>query len=181
MAEWRAAGLPLELIAVNLSAVQFARSQVLETVRLALADSGLPPACLELEITESILIHDVDQTLAAVRALKALGVRLSLDDFGTGYSSLSYLTRFAVDKLKIDQSFVREMTTSKEAAKIVKTIIALGRSLGMETIAEGIETDEQSRILRGYGCNQAQGYHYSRPIPAGDFARLFDSEGHIVT
>jgi len=177
LAAWRAAGLPIELIAVNLSAVQFTRGQIVDTVRQALADSGLPPACLELEITESILIHDTEQTLATVRSLKALGVRLSLDDFGTGYSSLSYLTRFPVDKLKIDQSFTRELGTSKEAAKIVRTMIGLGRSLGLETIAEGIETAEQKGMLQRWGCTQAQGYYYSRPVPAEEFVRLFDAEG----
>jgi diguanylate cyclase (GGDEF)-like protein len=175
-AEWRAAGFPLEAIAVNLSAVQFARSNVLETVRRALADSGLPPACLELELTESILIQDTEQILATVRALKALGVRLSLDDFGTGYSSLSYLTRFAVDKLKIDQSFVRELESSKEAAKIVRAMIDLGRGLGLKTIAEGIETLEQSEILQRYGCSQGQGYYYGRPVPAEEFTRRFVAE-----
>ncbi|MGE5491885.1 MAG: putative bifunctional diguanylate cyclase/phosphodiesterase [Actinomycetota bacterium] len=173
---WRAAGLPMEVIAVNLSAVQFTRGRLLETVTRALADSGLPPECLELEITESILIHDTEQTLAAVRSLKALGLRLSLDDFGTGYSSLAYLTRFAVDKLKVDQSFVRDLDTSKEAAKIVRTIIELGRGLGLETIAEGIETVRQSEILCAYGCNQGQGYYYSRPVPAEEFARLLEAD-----
>jgi len=181
LAEWQAGGLPLEIIAVNLSAVQFTRGQLVETVRQALADNGLPAACLELEMTESILIHDTAQALETVRLLKALGVRLSLDDFGTGYSSLSYLTRFAVDKIKIDQSFVRELVVSKEAVKIVRSIIALGHSLGLETIAEGIESSEQSRMLCGYGCTQAQGYFYGRPLPAPDFARLFANEAGART
>jgi diguanylate cyclase (GGDEF)-like protein/PAS domain S-box-containing protein len=179
LAEWRAAGLPEMSMAVNLSAVQFKRGQLVETVREALADYGLPAACLELELTESILIHDTEQTLEIVRSLKALGVRLSLDDFGTGYSSFSYLTRFAVDKLKIDQSFVRDMVNSQEAAKIVRAIVELGRSLGLETIAEGIETAEQSTILHDYGCDQAQGYYFSRPLPASDFPLVIDAAGLI--
>ncbi|ATE61152.1 bifunctional diguanylate cyclase/phosphodiesterase [Thauera sinica] len=158
-------GAPL-VIAVNLSALQFKRGDVLETVTAALRDSGLPPHCLELELTESILLQDVDTTMKTLHALKALGVKLSIDDFGTGYSSLAYLKRLAVDKLKIDQSFVRDMLTDADGASIVKAIIQLGHTLQLTVIAEGVETEAQLAFLGGSGCDEVQGYLFSRPVPA---------------
>ncbi|MCU0842349.1 MAG: EAL domain-containing protein [Thiobacillaceae bacterium] len=165
---WRAAGLPDLGISVNLSALQFRRTNLVETVAAALADSGLPPRLLELELTESILLQDVENTLHTVRQLKALGLRLSIDDFGTGYSSLSYLKRFAVDKLKIDQSFIRDIGTDPDDAAIVRAVIQLARSLRLETIAEGVETEEQLAFIRGEGCREVQGYLFSRPLPAAE-------------
>ena len=161
---WRQAGLPDLTMSVNLSALQFRRAGLIETVSGALARSGLPPQLLELELTESILLQDVENTLDTVRQLKALGVRLSIDDFGTGYSSLSYLKRFAVDRLKIDQSFVRDINTDPDDAAIVSAIIQLARSLRLGIIAEGVETPAQMAFLREAGCGEVQGYLFSRPL-----------------
>ena len=162
---WLDAGLPELIVSVNLSALQLRRANLVETVAAALRDSGLPPRLLELELTESILLQDVENTLQTVQRLKALGVRLAIDDFGTGYSSLSYLKRFAVDKLKIDQSFVRDIGTDPDDAAIVRAIIQLARSLRLEIIAEGVETEEQRAFLLAEGCRHAQGYLFSRPLP----------------
>ena len=161
---WRQAGLPDLTMSVNLSALQFRRAGLIETVAGALARSGLPPHLLELELTETIMLQDVENTLDTVRQLKALGVRLSIDDFGTGYSSLSYLKRFAVDRLKIDQSFVRDINTDPDDAAIVTAIIQLARSLRLGIIAEGVETPEQLAYLREAGCSEVQGYLFSRPL-----------------
>ena len=168
-AAWQAAGLPALIIAVNLSAVQFKRGDLEQSVIQALAQSGLDPAFLELELTESILIQDAEKVLAMVRRLKALGVKLSIDDFGTGYSSLSYLKSFAVDKLKIDQSFVRDMTDDPNNAVIVRTIIQMAKSLNLKTIAEGVETERQLAMLRLHHCDEAQGYYFAQPMSADEF------------
>ncbi|OHC71512.1 MAG: hypothetical protein A3H93_20435 [Rhodocyclales bacterium RIFCSPLOWO2_02_FULL_63_24] len=155
-------------VAVNLSAVQFKRSNVEQSVIAALEESGIDPSLLELELTESILITDTETVLNTVRRLKQLGVKLSIDDFGTGYSSLSYLKRFQVNTLKIDQSFVRDLATDQEDAAIVGAIIQMAHSLGLTTIAEGVETQPILDQLRAFGCDQAQGYFYARPMPADD-------------
>jgi diguanylate cyclase (GGDEF)-like protein/PAS domain S-box-containing protein len=173
---WRNAGLPELLIAVNLSAVQFKRGDVEKSVTQALGESGLNPALLELELTESILIKDTEKVLAAVQQLKSLGVKLSIDDFGTGYSSLSYLKRFNVDKLKIDQSFVRDMADDPNDAAIVHAIIQMAKSLNLTTIAEGVEDERQLALLRSQLCDEVQGYHFARPMPADEFANFLS--GH---
>ncbi len=161
---WRQAGWPDLTISVNLSALQFRRAGLIETVAGALERSGLPPHLLELELTESILLQDVENTLDTVRQLKALGVRLAIDDFGTGYSSLSYLKRIAVDRLKIDRSFVRDVNTDPDNAAIVRAVIQLAHSLRLDIIAEGVETQEQLAFLRREGCQGVQGYLFSRPL-----------------
>ncbi|MBX3633636.1 MAG: EAL domain-containing protein [Simplicispira sp.] len=163
---WQEAGLPELTMAVNLSAVQFKRGDLVASVTQALEESGLEPARLELELTESLLLDDADHNLETVRRLKALGVCLSIDDFGTGYSSLAYLRRFAVDKLKIDQSFVRDIVSDPEDAAIVRAIVSMARSLKLRVIAEGVESEEVARILGLYHCHEAQGYHFARPMPA---------------
>jgi diguanylate cyclase (GGDEF)-like protein len=163
---WRATGLPDMTMSVNLSALQFRRFNLIETVAGALKRSGLPPHLLELELTESILLQHAENNLETVRRLKALGVRLSIDDFGTGYSSLSYLKRFAVDRLKIDQSFVHDVTIDADDAAIVRAIIQLAGSLRLGLIAEGVETQEQLAFLREEGCEGAQGYLFTEPLPA---------------
>ncbi|MCZ8251429.1 MAG: EAL domain-containing protein [Hylemonella sp.] len=168
---WRRAGLPDLVMAVNLSAAQFRRSGIEDTVAQALQRSGLVPALLELELTESILLQDVEQVLATVQRLKQLGVQLAIDDFGTGYSSLSYLKRFDIDKLKIDQSFIRDLASDPDDAAIVRAIIQMAHSLGLRAIAEGVETAELLQQLRGFGCDEAQGYHYARPMPAAEAER----------
>jgi len=165
---WQRAGLPPLTMAVNLSAVQFRRGDVEQSVLHALRDSGLAPEWLELELTESIMIQNVEGVLASVRHLKLLGVKLSIDDFGTGYSSLSYLKRFDIDKLKIDQSFVRDLATDADDAAIVRAIIQMARSLNVKTIAEGVETAEILQQLRTFQCDEAQGYHIARPMPASE-------------
>ena len=172
---WQTAGLPHISVAVNLSAVQFKRGNVEQVVMRALEDSGLPPTCLELELTESVLIQNVEQVLASVKRLKLLGVKLAIDDFGTGYSSLSYLKRFDVDKLKIDQSFVRDLASDPDDAAIVRAIIQMARSLKLTTIAEGVETAAMLEQLRLFQCDQVQGYHLARPMPAADFGRYLAS------
>jgi EAL domain-containing protein (putative c-di-GMP-specific phosphodiesterase class I) len=168
---WRDAGLPELSMAVNLSAVQFKRGDVDRSVMQALEQTGFNPALLELELTESILIQNAESVLASVKRLKLLGVKISIDDFGTGYSSLSYLKRFDIDKLKIDQSFVRDLATDPDDAAIVRAIIQMARSLNLRTIAEGVETEEMLHQLRIFQCDEAQGYHFARPMPASDLAR----------
>jgi diguanylate cyclase (GGDEF)-like protein/PAS domain S-box-containing protein len=169
---WQAAGLPDFVVAVNLSVVQFARGDVVEAVRTALQTSGLAPQRLELEITESVLLHDTDAALETLRALKKLGVTLSIDDFGTGYSSLAYLKRLPVDKLKIAHPFVKQLASSREDAAIVRAIIQLGHTLQLEVIAEGVEVEGQLRFLRTNGCNLIQGFLVSPPVSAQDFPQL---------
>ncbi|MFT3961484.1 putative bifunctional diguanylate cyclase/phosphodiesterase [Propionivibrio sp.] len=169
-ARWRDAGAPGLVIAVNLSAVQFKRGDIERSVARALADSGLAPEQLELELTESILIRDSEHMLSTVKRLKHMGIKLSIDDFGTGYSSLSYLKRFEVDKLKIDQTFVRDLVSNPEDAAIVRAIIQMAHSLGLKTIAEGVETQQVLDTLGGYECDEVQGFWCGRPVPAEAFA-----------
>lgn len=159
-------------IAVNLSALQFKRGNIEDTVINALKHSELNPNLLELELTESILIRDTENVLATVKRLKSLGIKLSIDDFGTGYSSLAYLKRFDVDKLKIDQTFVRGLATEQEDAAIVRAIIQMANSLGLKTIAEGVETKTILDLLKEYQCDEVQGYYYSRPIPSDEFVKF---------
>jgi len=167
---WQRAGLGPLSIAVNLSAVQFQRSDVTRVVSDALQTSGLPPELLELELTESMLMQHVDGVLPTLHSLKQLGVTLSIDDFGTGYSSLSYLKRFDIDKLKIDQSFVRDLATDPDDAAIVRAVIQMAHSLGLQTVAEGVETAAALQILKEFACDEAQGYYLARPMPADEFA-----------
>jgi diguanylate cyclase (GGDEF)-like protein/PAS domain S-box-containing protein len=161
--------MPLR-VAVNISSRQFVGNNVLNTVEQALAESGLDPQLLELEITEGILLHDAPQTRRALERIKKLGVRLSLDDFGTGYSSLSYLRRYEFDVLKIDRSFIADIECKPESMGLVKAIIAMAHSLGMEVIGEGVETSLQADFIHSRDCNFAQGYYYGRPLPARDFS-----------
>jgi diguanylate cyclase (GGDEF)-like protein/PAS domain S-box-containing protein len=171
-ATWAAEGLPIVPVAVNLSMVQFKDPALRDNLVEALRVSGLPAAMVELELTESVAMEDSNFTIAAIAGLKSLGVTLSIDDFGTGYSSLSYLKRFAIDKLKIDQSFVRGLNVDPQDEAIVVTVIQLARSLGLHTIAEGVETQAQLDFLRAHACEQYQGYLFSRPVPADEFAKL---------
>jgi len=164
-------------VAVNLSAVQFRSPTLVESVQAALAGSGLAAARLELEITESVLLHDSPGTLAMLHALRALGVRIAMDDFGTGYSSLSYLHSFPFDKIKIDRMFVRDVLDRASSGAIVRAITGLGASLGIATTAEGVETAEQMARLRRDGCTEAQGFLISRPVPVGGVAALLAADG----
>jgi len=173
---WQQAGLTPLRVAVNVSARQFRDPGLSREVQAALSDSGLDPRYLELELTESLVMHNVDGAVAVVRELKQMGIALSIDDFGTGYSSLAYLKLFPVDYLKIDQSFVREMLSEPKVAAIVRSVIALGQSLGFKVIAEGVETEAQLAYLRRHQCDDMQGYLFSKPLPADDFAELLRSE-----
>jgi len=168
-----AAGWPPHVrLAVNLSPAQFRDRGLVRTVTSALAASGLPAERLELEITESVLLQDNAANMAMLHDLKALGVRISMDDFGTGYSSLSYLRSFPFDKIKIDQTFVRDILKDSDALAIIKAVLDLGASLGIVTTAEGVETLEQLEALRGQGCAEIQGYYISRPSPPSEITRM---------
>ena len=159
-------------VAVNVSPLQLRGTTLVATVISALASYGLPPDRLELEITESVMMHDDDMTLASLRQLHGLGVRISMDDFGTGYSSLSYLRSFPFDKIKIDQSFVRDLIDRPDSIAIIRAVAALGKSFGMTTLAEGVETEAQLEQMRAEGCTEAQGFYYSKPVPAGEVGGL---------
>jgi len=176
IAAWQAAGHGEVRVAVNLSAVQFMREDLLETVVSSLRESGISPALLELEITESAIISDVERAISTMNGIKAMGIALSLDDFGTGYSSLNYLKRFPLDYLKIDQSFVRDLTEVSDAQAIVRSIIGLAHNLQMKVVAEGVETVAQRDYLAANDCDVLQGYLFARPVPAADFLAVWQSD-----
>lgn len=165
-------------VAVNLSPAQFKNVNLVPSVNSALAASGLPACRLELEITESVLLQDSEATLATLHKLRGFGVRIAMDDFGTGYSSLSYLRSFPFDKIKIDRSFVTELVTRDDSMAIVRALTGLGKSLGISTTAEGVETKEQLALLRSEGCTEVQGYFFNPPRPAADVEKML-SNGHL--
>jgi diguanylate cyclase (GGDEF)-like protein/PAS domain S-box-containing protein len=169
---WQALNLPPIRVAVNLSPQQFSNEHLVEIVRKTLEESGLNPKFLELEITETMTM-DVEHTIPKLRQLHELGVQISIDDFGTGYSSLNYLKKFSIDRLKIDQSFVRDIISDRNDADIVGTIIAMAHSLGLEVIAEGVEEKDQLRFLQYQKCNEVQGYYFCRPIPSSELEQSF--------
>jgi diguanylate cyclase (GGDEF)-like protein/PAS domain S-box-containing protein len=171
---WRDAGLTLATMAVNVSAVQFRNENFLDDLFAALAETGLDPRYLELELTESVLMKHTDLAASILKILRGKGVQVSVDDFGTGYSSLSYLQKFPLDALKIDQSFVRWITTNPNEATLVSAIIHIGQSLHLRVIAEGVETAEDLAFLKAHNCDEAQGYYFSRPVPAGQFVKLLE-------
>lgn len=173
---WQAAGLPPITVAVNLSALQFVSGNVVEMTAAILRETGLAPEYLELELTESAAMTDMLAFVEATSHLKALSVSLSIDDFGTGFSSLSYLRRFHIDRLKIDQSFVRDIVQDPSSAAIVMAIINLAHSLNLAAIAEGVETEAQLQFLRTHNCDEMQGYYFSRPLAAADFEALLRTE-----
>jgi EAL domain-containing protein (putative c-di-GMP-specific phosphodiesterase class I) len=155
---------------VNISAVELRSKEFVTGVETILADTGFDPRCLELELTETFLMQDSKSTSVVLSAIKALGVQLALDDFGTGYSSLSYMRRFPIDTLKVDRSFVRDLTLDASDASVVRAVINMGRSLHMRVVAEGVEAAGQLVFLKEHGCSEAQGYHYSGPLQAAEFA-----------
>ncbi len=173
--EWQDAGLLAVPIAVNISAIEFRGKGFLASVRRILAETGLEPRFLELELTESVLMESAGAATAVLRELKDLGVRLAVDDFGTGYSSLSYLTQFPIDALKVDQSFVREITSDVESSPIITAVISMGKSLNHRVIAEGVETQEQLAFLQAQQCEEGQGFHFSRPLEAHQFEALLEA------
>ena len=164
-------------VAVNLSPVQFRNKNLVSTVASAITNSGIAPDRLELEITETAVLQNTEQTLAALHMLQGIGVRVSMDDFGTGYSSLSYLRSFPFDKIKIDQSFVRDLDKGDEAIAIIRAVSGLGKTLGMMTTVEGIETKSQLEQIRAEGCTEVQGYLFSKPQPASEVPRLLSTFG----
>jgi diguanylate cyclase (GGDEF)-like protein len=167
--EWRSCGLPPLAIAVNVSAIQFRQAAFSSLVENAIHQSGIDPTCLQIEVTESTVMENITETIEKLNHLQSMGVRISLDDFGTGYSSLSYLSTLPLDKLKIDQSFVRMMMSSQTCRSITEAIIGLGRTLNLKVVGEGIESEESMEYLRAYGCDQAQGFLFSKPLPASEF------------
>ena len=170
--QWLTAGLPPVRLAVNLSARQFRSTDLVSVVERALSESELPVELLELEVTEGTIMTDIDRTIGTLEVLSGLGIRLAVDDFGTGYSSLAYLAQFPIHVLKVDQSFVRDITTNPDVASIVAAIVGLAHSLNLEVIAEGVEDAEQLAFLRSLDCEEIQGYLYSKPLPADDFEKL---------
>lgn len=175
LAVWRTAGLPPLSVAVNLAARHFRDPGLIQRIQDLLSIHGLPPQALELELTESTLLETGEQTVETLRALQRLGVGLVIDDFGTGYSSLGYLKRLPINALKIDQSFVRDLVTDADDRILAATIVTLGHSLGLEVVAEGVETEEQRRFLAEQGCDFAQGYLFSPPLPAEAFVEWLQS------
>jgi EAL domain-containing protein (putative c-di-GMP-specific phosphodiesterase class I) len=177
---WHDAGQTGLRMAVNLSARQFSQPGLVASIASVLADTGLPAACLELELTESLFMHDVTHAVTLLHELKALGVALSIDDFGTGYSSLSYLRNFPIDVLKIDRSFVNDIATDADDAAIVVSIIALAHNLQLRVIAEGVESEQQLDFLRRHHCDEIQGYFFSRPLDALAIGQMLQ-EGKQLT
>jgi EAL domain-containing protein (putative c-di-GMP-specific phosphodiesterase class I) len=172
---WQEQGSEPLRIAVNLSPVQLRSEDIVDRVQAILASTGLDPRYLEFEITESSFMHDIERSARTLHRLRNLGVHISLDDFGTGYSSLSYLKRLPVDSLKIDGSFISDMAADREGTVLVSAIIAMAQHLGIRVIAEGVETREQLQLLRELGCDEAQGYLVSRPLPVTDLESLLGS------
>jgi EAL domain-containing protein (putative c-di-GMP-specific phosphodiesterase class I) len=167
---WRQAGLPPVSVAVNLSPRQFCDELLLETVESILAETGMEPALLQLEITESTLMQNPKSAVATLTAFKKIGVGLAIDDFGTGYSSLASLKLFPVDTIKVDRSFIRDLPNDTDDQGIVDAIIAMGRALGLTVVAEGVETREQVEFLGAHHCDQFQGFYFSKPVPALELA-----------
>ncbi len=181
IAAWRRAGIDPVPVSVNLSSHQFRTRKLVQTVDRALKDSGIEPSLLELELTESTLMSDQANVVEDLAELRRRGLRISIDDFGTGYSSLSYLRKFPIDALKIDRSFIRDVTTDRDNAAITSAIVSMAKALNLRVIAEGVETQEQLEFLRQLGCEEMQGFLVSRPLPAEEataFLREYlDSQG----
>jgi EAL domain-containing protein (putative c-di-GMP-specific phosphodiesterase class I) len=171
---WADAGLPLASIAVNVSVIEFRNENFLAGVFAALEETGLDPRSLELEPTESVLMKLAESTQSILTTLRARGVQMAVDDFGTGYSRLSYLRKFPLDALKIDQSFVRQISSAPGDTTIVSAVINMARSLKLRAVAEGVETEEEVRFLQGQRCDEAQGYFFSKPLPPQEFAQLLE-------
>jgi diguanylate cyclase (GGDEF)-like protein len=172
---WVDAGVPLARMAVNISAIQFRNENFLEDVFAILNDTGLDPKVLELELTESVLMKHAGATESILKTLRARGVQVAVDDFGTGYSSLSYLRKFPIDALKIDQSFVRQITSTPDETSIVAAVISMGRSLKLRVVAEGVETQQELAFLQAHQCDEPQGYYFSRPILPREFVDLLEA------
>lgn len=169
---WRKAGLPRIHTAVNISSPHFRQNRLLESVNIALRESGMEPGCLEIEVTESLIMDDMEAATRVLRRLKHMGVQVSIDDFGMGYSSFNYLKRFPVDHLKIDRSFIQDMQTNSDDEAITSAIIAMARILGLKAVAEGVENERQVELLLGQGCEEMQGYYFGKPLPAATITEI---------
>lgn len=174
---WLDEGLEPGVLAVNLSAKQFKQPDLFETIHRVLMETGLSPSCLELEITESMAMHNADESIVILEKLRMLGVSIAIDDFGTGYSSLSYLKQFPVQRLKIDQSFVQDIESDHDGSPIVSAIVAMAKSLGLEVTAEGVETQQQMSKLSSLNCDEYQGYLFARPVTADKLGELLHAQG----
>jgi EAL domain-containing protein (putative c-di-GMP-specific phosphodiesterase class I) len=176
---WQDEGLPPLRVAVNLSARQFAHDGLHAAIVGALEESGVAPSLLELEITESMTVENPEHVTAWLQKVKALGITVAIDDFGTGYSSLGYLKRFPIDSVKIDRSFIKDIPGDADDEAITQAIIAMGHSLRLKVIAEGVETAAHAEFLQRHGCDEAQGYFFGKPMPADEFVRLLARRGDI--
>ena len=172
---WHDAGHGSLVMAINISGRQFREKNLAKMIEQVIGGIGLDPHRLELEITESVLMRSAEETVNTLKTLKAMGARIAADDFGTGYSSLSYLRRFPIDTLKLDQSFIHEIVADRGTAAIVAAVIGMAHGLGLEVIAEGVETPEQRTFLFQEGCHLMQGYLFGRPVPAGEFEEILIS------
>jgi EAL domain-containing protein (putative c-di-GMP-specific phosphodiesterase class I) len=173
---WKNRGYPAIPMSVNLSGKQFAKPNFITMIAETLRDTGLPPGLLEAEITESALMDNTSATVAKLAELRAMGAQNAIDDFGTGNSSMGYLKRFPINRLKIDQSFVRHIPHDSDDAAITAAIIAMAKTLKITVVAEGVENVDQIRFLETHGCDRAQGYYFSRPAPPDDIARLLEAQ-----
>jgi len=172
--EWHRQGLQPPNIAVNVSSIQLRQNDFVDVVRKAIEDSNATPHGLDMEITESLLMEDIEGAIKKLEALRNMDINIAIDDFGTGYSSLGYLARLPVNTLKVDRSFIITMTKEADSMTIVSTIISLAHSLKMKVVAEGVETEEQSRYLKLMKCDEMQGYLFSKPVPASELTKLLE-------
>jgi EAL domain-containing protein (putative c-di-GMP-specific phosphodiesterase class I) len=176
--DWQRQGLPAITMAVNLSPRQFLDPNLLRDIDEVLRETGMPAHLLQLEITESMVMHNIERVIRLLDALQKRGVRLAIDDFGTGYSSMSLMKQFPIDTIKIDRSFVRELGDNEQDQAIARAIIGMGKALGLTVVAEGVETSEQDRFLRAYACDELQGYLFSEPVPASEIPRMLVPRTH---
>jgi EAL domain-containing protein (putative c-di-GMP-specific phosphodiesterase class I) len=178
---WQRRGLRPVSMAVNLSPRQFIDQDLLQNIDAALVASGMSPALLQLEVTESMMMRDVSRAIKVLDAIQSRGIRIAIDDFGTGYSSMSLMKQFPIDTIKIDRSFVRDLPDDTEDQAIAQAIISMGRALGMTIVAEGVETVEQETFLRAHGCDEMQGFLFSRPLPPDQLADLLRPTPRLVS
>jgi EAL domain-containing protein (putative c-di-GMP-specific phosphodiesterase class I) len=172
MKAWQAEGLPSLVVAVNLSGRDFQNTALAAKVSGLVREAGIDPSLLEIEITESVAMHDFQRTLHILQGLRTEGIRVAIDDFGTGYSSLAYLKRFPIQTLKIDRAFIKDMMDNPQDRAIVNAIIGMAHAMDMEVLAEGVERPDQLQYLLDKGCDRAQGYHFGKPVPAQDFQAM---------
>ncbi|MEN6507352.1 MAG: EAL domain-containing protein, partial [Smithella sp.] len=177
---WQQQGLPHVCMAVNLSLRQLLDENLIEDIKAALGDSGMAPHLLELEITESMVMHNPARIVAILTQIKNMGIRLAIDDFGTGYSSLAQIKHFPIDTLKVDRSFIRDIPQNAEDKAITEAIISMGKTLSLTVVAEGVETQDQMDFLRRHSCDEMQGYYFSKPVTAEKFADLLRSHVPVV-